>query len=172
MRLHFVSDILAKQSLYSQFQPKPSLLRIFFSDGTLANILFRAQSFFSEMRLVPLALALHMLNKYINGCVIGLGARFDSGFILIHPVGVVINSSVKGGRNVWVESGVVIGDNNGFSPVLADDVFVGSGAKIIGKVSIGSRVRVGSNAVVLKDVPDDCTAVGVPARILPNTRGR
>ena len=66
-----------------------------------------------------------------------------------------------------IAEAVVIGDNNGRSPVLGNDIFVGSGAKIIGGLSIGDRVRIGANAVVLINLPDDCTAVGVPARILP-----
>jgi len=167
MKCDFLSDMIAKQALYSQHHAQPSLVRVLFSDGTLANFLYRAQSLFSATKLFPLALLCHLLNKYINGCVIGLGAKFDSGFVLIHPIGVVINSSVRGGRNVWLESGVVIGDNNGHSPVLGNSIFVGSGAKIIGGLSIGDRVRIGANAVVLINLPDDCTAVGVPARILP-----
>jgi serine O-acetyltransferase len=96
--------------------------------------------------------------------VIGLRAQFGPGFVLIHPVGVVINSSTRGGRNVWLESGVVIGDNRGLSPVLADDIFVGAGAKIIGGVTLGSGARVGANAVVLKSVGPGVTVVGIPAR--------
>jgi len=98
--------------------------------------------------------------------VIGVKARFGPGFVLIHPIGVVINSSVRGGSNVWLESGVVIGDNRGRSPVLGDDVFVGSGAKVIGGLTVGNRAQVGANAVVTRDVPADVTVVGIPARPL------
>jgi serine O-acetyltransferase len=100
----------------------------------------------------------------LNGCVIGVRAQFAPGFILIHPVGVVINSAIRGGRNVWLESGVVIGDNRGSSPVLGDDIFVGSGAKILGGVTLGSGARVGANAVVMHDVAANATVVGIPAR--------
>ena len=82
----------------------------------------------------------------------------------------VINSSARGGRNVWLESGVVIGDNRGRYPVLADDIFVGSGAKIIGGVTLGAGARVGANAVVLHDVAPGTTVVGIPARPLSHTR--
>ena len=98
------------------------------------------------------------------GYMAGLKAEFDVGFVLIHPVGVIINSAVRGGRNVWIESGVVIGDNRGASPVLGSDVFVGSGAKVIGGVRIGDRTLIGANAVVTHDVPDDHRAFGIPAR--------
>jgi serine O-acetyltransferase len=78
---------------------------------------------------------------------------------------------VRGGSNVFIESGVVIGDNRGSSPVLGDNVFIGSGAKIIGNVKIGSFTFIGANAVVLKDVADGSTAVGVPAKSFPNRSG-
>jgi serine O-acetyltransferase len=76
----------------------------------------------------------------------------------------VINGAVRGGSRIKVEHQVTIGAEGFESPVLGDDIFIGAGAKIVGAVSIGSRVRVGANAVVIADVPDDATAVGVPAR--------
>lgn len=114
-------------------------------------------------RLLPLAFALQLLNKWMNQCVIGLNAEFGPGFVLVHPVGVVINSKVRGGKGVVLESAVVIGDEKGRSPTLGDDVFVGAGAKIIGGVVVGAGARIGANAVVVKDVPARATAVGIPA---------
>ena len=166
-----LADLRAKQALYSQYGDHCSLLKAVLSDGTLANALYRLQAALSRWHLAPLALLPHWLNKVLNGCVIGVRAQFGPGFILIHPVGVVINSSTRGGRNVWVESSVVIGDNRGRSPVLADDIFIGSGAKIIGGVQIGSGARVGANAVVLKDVAPGSTVVGIPARPLAGSAG-
>lgn len=160
----FLADLRAKQALYSQYGDTCSLLKAVMSDGTVANALYRLQAALARWHLAPLALLPHWLNKVLNGCVIGVRAEFGPGFILIHPVGVVINSSTRGGRNVWLESGVVIGDNRGRSPVLGDDIFVGSGAKIIGGVVLGTGARVGANAVVLKDVAPGSTVVGIPAR--------
>lgn len=161
----FAADLRAKQVLYSQYGAKYSLLRTLLTDGTSANFLYRLQQF-AAAKLGKLAgLPFHVLNKWLNGCVIGIGADFGPGFVLVHPIGVVINASVKGGANVWLESSVVIGDNRGGSPVLAHDVFVGSGAKVIGAIRIGQHTRIGANAVVMKDVPDHATAVGVPAKI-------
>lgn len=164
--MKFLADLRAKQALYSQYGPPCSYWRAFLSDGTLANGLYRLQLSFTRMHLAPLALAAHLLNKWINGCVIGVHASFDGGFVLIHPVGVIINSAVHGGKNVWLESSVVIGDNRGKSPTLGDNIFVGSGAKIIGNVSIGSGARVGANAVVLHDVAPNQTVGGIPAKPL------
>jgi serine O-acetyltransferase len=159
-----LADLRAKQALYSQYGERCSLLRAVFTDGTLANALFRLQAALSRWHLSPLALIPHLLNKWLNGCVIGVHAKFGPGLVLIHPVGIVVNSSTRGGRNVWLESGVVIGENRGRSPVLADDIFVGSGAKIIGGIVLGTGARVGANAVVLKNVEPGSTVVGIPAR--------
>ena len=87
----------------------------------------------------------------------------------MHPVGIVINSKVSGGINITLESGVVMGDAKGASPLLGNTIFIGSGAKIIGGMTIGDAVNIGANAVVVKDVPSNTTAVGVPAKLIPHT---
>jgi len=161
-----LADLRAKQALYSQYGGRCSLLRAFFTDGTLAIILYRLQWALARMRLAPLALVVQWLNKFMNGCMIGVRADFGPGFVLAHPVGTIVNSAVRGGRNIVLQSSVVIGENRGRSPVLGDDVFVGSGAKIIGGIRIGSGARIGANAVVTRDVAAGETVVGIPARPL------
>jgi serine O-acetyltransferase len=123
-----LADLRAKQALYSQYGPPCSFIKAAIADGTIANALYRLQGFLARWRLAPLALIVHLVNKWLNGCVIGVRASFGAGFVLIHPVGIVINSATRGGRNVWVESSVVIGDNRGRSPVIGDDVFRSSAA--------------------------------------------
>lgn len=164
------SDLKAKQTLYSQYGVKYSIFRTIFTDGTSANVLYRLQEAFASLGGKFAGLLPHVLNKWFNGCVIGIGAKFGPGFVLIHPIGVVINASVRAGENVWIESSVVIGDNRGQCPVLRDDIFIGSGAKVIGGVDLGAGVRVGANAVVLHDVPAGVTVVGIPAKPLSSSR--
>jgi serine O-acetyltransferase len=164
--MRIIEDMRSKRRLYQQHGERIASLRVVLADGTIANLLYRLQQACVEWRLSPLALLFHLLNKWMNGCVIGVKARLGEGLVLIHPVGVVINSSVVAGRNLWIESGVVIGENRGRFPVIGNNVFVGSGAKIIGGVTLGDDCRVGANAVVMKDVPAGATAVGVPARII------
>ncbi len=151
--MQIVADLKAKQRLYSADGGSVSLARVLLSDGTLANLLYRLQLACTLLRLGPLAYVVHLVNKFMNGCVIGVRARFGPGFVLIHPVGVVINSAVRGGSDVWIESGVVIGENRGAVPTLGDRVFVGSGAKIIGGVRVGNDCRIGANAVVCTTSP-------------------
>lgn len=164
--MRFIEDLRSKRRLYEMHGARGSLLRIAMTDGTLANLLYRLQQSSSEWHLLPVAILFHLFNKWINGCVIGVRAQLGEGLVLIHPVGVVINSSVVAGRNLWIESGVVIGENRGQVPAIGNNVFVGSGAKIVGGITLGDGCRIGANAVVMKDVPAGATAVGVPARIV------
>jgi serine O-acetyltransferase len=71
------------------------------------------------------------------------------------------------GKNAWINQGVTIGYTNDTDcPTIGDNVIVSAGAKILGKVQVGNNVKVGANAVVIKNVPDNCTVVGVPAYIV------
>lgn len=88
------------------------------------------------------------------------------GFVARHAHGTIITAA-RIGSNLTVHHQVTIGWEYGTEepPSLGDDVFIGTGAKVLGAISIGDRARIGANAVVLTDVPADCTAVGVPARV-------
>jgi serine O-acetyltransferase len=158
----FVQDLRAK----AEWCETASMARVLLRDGTTAMALYRAMRFCQRRRLVPLAFFLHRMNACIGHAVIGRGAEFGPGFVILHSMGIVINSQVRGGRNIVLEHGVTIGSVKGQSPVLGDDVYIGAGAKIIGAVRIGSRVKIGANAVVTRDVPDGATVVGIPARIV------
>jgi serine O-acetyltransferase len=158
----FIQDLRRKAEWYES----DSLLRALLSDGSSSMALYRAMRCCQRLRLEPLAMVLYRLNALIGHAVIGRGAEFGPGFVILHSIGVVINSQVRAGRNVVIEHGVTIGAEKGQSPVLGDDIFIGAGAKIIGRVRIGSRVKIGANAVVTKDVPDGATVVGIPARIV------
>jgi len=160
------SDVRAKARWSYERDDWRSVVKVLLSDGTAAMLLYRFMQGCRRRRLVPLELCFNKLISLCGGCVIGRGAEFGPGFVLIHSIGVVINGSVRGGANVHLEHQVTIGAEGRRSPRLGDDVFVGAGAKIIGGITVGSRTRVGANAVVLADVPSDATAVGVPARII------
>lgn len=139
-----------------------TILKALLTDGTLAMLTYRLMQASQRCRLTPLA----MLFNKLNPCIIGRGADFGPGFVLIHSNGVVINTGVRGGRNVFLEHQVTIGAEKQQAPVLGDDVFIGAGAKVLGNVRIGNRVKIGANAVVTKDLPDGATAVGIPARVI------
>ena len=143
-----------------------TLLKVVLTDGTAAMIWYRLMQWARHWRLAPLELLFNRINTFYCNCIIGRGAEFGPGFVLIHGTGVVINGEVRGGSNVKLEHQVTIGAEGRQSPVLGDDVFVGAGAKVIGPVAVGSGARVGANAVVVDDVPSYSTVVGIPARVV------
>jgi serine O-acetyltransferase len=89
------------------------------------------------------------------------------GLVVRHGHGTIL-SAERIGAKCFVHHEVTVGwDERGTHPPrLGDDVYLGAGAKVLGAITIGNGVRIGANAVVLRDVPDGCTAVGVPARIV------
>ena len=112
-----------------------------------------------------------MIGYVICGSQIPAKCTIGKGLKLPHPFGIFFTNEVVIGENCMILQQVTIGTGGreADSPVLEDNVFVGAGAKIIGKVRIGSNVEIGANAVVVNDVPKDVTAVGIPARILPTS---
>lgn len=136
------------------------------TDGTAAMVMYRLMQGCQRLRLIPLAMLFNKLNTVFCQCVIGRGAEFGPGFVLVHSQGIVINRAVRGGRDIKLEHQVTIGAEKLKAPVLGDNVFVGAGARILGKVRVGNHVKIGANAVVVDDLPDNVTAVGVPAHIV------
>lgn len=96
-------------------------------------------------------------------CTLSQGVTFGYG-----GIGVVIHARAVVGRNCLIGQGVTIGGKSGWYevPVIGDNVEINAGARILGPVRIGNNVIVGANAVVVKDVPDNCVVAGVPARII------
>jgi serine O-acetyltransferase len=137
-----------------------------FSDGTTAQLLYRAMRFCQTNRLKPLAFLFYRLNAALGHAVIGRGADLGPGLVILHSFGIVINTQVRAGKNLVLEHGVTLGAEKHRSPILGDNVFIGAGAKIIGDVRVGSNVKIGANAVVTRDIPDGATAVGIPARVI------
>ncbi len=119
---------------------------------------------------------LHYIKKcdaYNNasfGTDINGGAQFDNPPYLPHGLnGIIVSHYAKIGKNCSIFQQVTIGEDLKTANVAAtigDNVLIGAGAKIIGNVFIGNNVKIGANAVVVDDVPDNCTVVGVPARIV------
>jgi len=157
-------DLRAKALWVYGSVTRRSLLKALLTDGTLAMVLYRLMQGCRRLGWKLPAMVFNKLNVVLCRCVIGRNATFGPGFVLIHSNGVVINSQVRGGRDVKIEHEVTIGEEKGKSPVLGDDVFIGAGAKLFGGVTVGSHVKIGANAVVLSDVPDGATVVGVPGR--------
>lgn len=129
----------------------------------VAHVLWRQGWRFSARLLAFIARALSNVD-------IHPGATIGRRFFIDHGAGVVIGGTTEIGDDVTLYQGVTLGGvslNKGKRhPTLGDGVIVGAGAKILGAIHIGKRVRVGANSVVVKNVPDECTVVGIPARVV------
>ncbi len=110
----------------------------------------------------------HARNK--TGIEIHPGATIGRGLFIDHGMGVVIGETAVIGDNCLLYQGVTLGgtgkDKGKRHPTLGNNVLVGAGAKVLGPFTVGNNVKIAANAVVLNAIPDDCTAVGVPARIV------
>lgn len=160
------SDLRAKAEWNYGLASSGTLLKVLLTDGTMAMIWYRLMQGARRWRLTPLEMVFNRINTFYCNCIIGRGAEFGPGFVLIHATGVVINGAVRGGTNVKLEHQVTIGAERQQTPLLGDNVFIGAGAKIIGPVKVGDGARVGANAVVVDDVPPDSTVVGIPAKVV------
>ena len=106
-----------------------------------------------------------------TGIEIHPGATIGEKLFIDHGMGVVIGETAEVGNNVTIYHGVTLGGIGGDKgskrhPTVKDNVIIGTGAKILGPITIGENSKIGANAVVLKDVPPNSTAVGIPARII------
>ncbi len=162
----FLNDLKEKSQWCYGDKTFKSLVKTCLTDGTCAMLLYRLMQASRRRKLEPLAMIFNKLNGILCQCIIGRGADFGPGFVLIHSMGIVINGNVKGGSRIFLEHQVTIGAEKMQTPTLGDDIFIGAGAKIVGPVRIGSHAKVGANAVVVKDVPDYATVGGIPAKII------
>ena len=115
------------------------------------------------------------LSRWLTGIEIHPGATIGRRFFIDHGMGVVIGETADIGDDCTLYHGVTLGGtswNKGKRhPTLGNGVVVGAGAKILGPISIGAGARIGSNAVVVKEVPAGATAIGIPARLIEAHEG-
>lgn len=108
--------------------------------------------------------------RLLTGIEIHPGAAIGQGVFIDHGMGVVIGETAIVGDGVLIYQGVTLGGTGKESgkrhPTLGENVVVGAGAKILGNITIGNNVRVGAGSIVLRDVPDYSTVVGIPGRIV------
>ncbi|MGD1860640.1 MAG: serine O-acetyltransferase [Leptolyngbyaceae cyanobacterium] len=110
------------------------------------------------------------ISRFITGIEIHPGARIGCGVFIDHGMGVVIGETAIVGDYCLIYQGVTLGGTGKESgkrhPTLGENVVVGAGAKVLGNIQIGHDVRIGAGSVVLREVPSDCTVVGIPGRVV------
>lgn len=115
-----------------------------------------------------------MLARFFTGVEIHPAAKIGRRFFIDHGMGVVIGETAEIGDDVTIYHGVTLGGvslkKEKRHPTIGNNVIIGAGAKVLGPFKVGDRVRIGANSVVLHEVPDDATVVGVPGRITGDSK--
>ena len=116
------------------------------------------------------ARAISQTARFFTGIEIHPGAKIGKGLVIDHGMGVVIGETTEIGDNCTLYQGVTLGgtgkDVGKRHPTLGNNVMVGAGAKVLGPFTIGDNTKIAAGAVVLDEMPDNCTAVGIPAKIV------
>ncbi|WP_413236501.1 serine O-acetyltransferase [Oceanobacillus sp. 1P07AA] len=130
----------------------------------------RVAHWFYKKRLLFIARVISQLSRFITGIEIHPGAKIGRRLFIDHGMGVVIGETCEIGNNVTIFQGVTLGgtgkEKGKRHPTIKDNALIATGAKVLGAITIGENSKVGGGSVVLKDVPDNSTVVGVPGQVV------
>jgi serine O-acetyltransferase len=138
--------------------------------GLHAIINHRIAHFLYKLHIPLLPRLISHISRFFTGIEIHPAAKIGKKFFIDHGMGVVIGETTEIGDNVLLYQGVTLGgtgkEKGKRHPTLGNNIVVGAGAKILGNIKIGDNCKIGAGSVVIKDVPPNCTVVGVPGRIV------
>lgn len=137
--------------------------------GLHAIIFYRIAHWIWKNNIPLLPRLISQFARFLTGIEIHPGVSIGDGFFIDHGMGVVIGETTIIGDNVTLYQGVTLGgtgkEKGKRHPTLGNNIVVGTGAKVLGNITIGDNSYIGANAVVIKDVPPNSTVVGVPGRV-------
>lgn len=143
------------------------------SSGLHCIIIYRMAHYVWNKNFKLTARVISQFARFLTGIEIHPGARIGKGFFIDHGMGVVIGETTEIGNNVTLYHDVTLGgttvfDKNGKvttkrHPTIGDNVIIGSGAQVLGPIVVGKNAKIGSNAIVVKDVPNNTTVIGMAA---------
>lgn len=163
-----------KEDMDVVFEQDPaarSYLEVFLTYSGVHAIWFHriAHAFFKR-RLFFIARVISQVSRFITGVEIHPGAKIGRRLFIDHGMGVVIGETCEIGDNVTIFQGVTLGGTGNEKgkrhPTVKDNALISTGAKVLGSITIGENSKVGGGAVVVRDVPANCTVVGVPGRVV------
>lgn len=168
----FIKDI--KEDIKAIFERDPaarSTIEVLFCyPGLHAVIIHRLAHKLWNWRLYFLARLISHISRFFTGIEIHPGAKIGRRFFIDHGMGVVIGETAEIGDDVTLYHGVTLGGvslNKGKRhPTIGNNVVIGSGAKVLGPFKVGDGAKIGSNSVVVKEVPENATVVGIPGRVV------
>ena len=133
-------------------------------------LLYRIAHFLNNLELKFIARLISQLARFLTGIEIHPGAVIGKRLFIDHGMGIVIGETTTIGNNCTIYHGVTLGgtgkDKYKRHPDLGDNVIVGCGAKVLGPIKVGDNVKIGANSVVLKEVPENSTVVGIPGKVV------
>ena len=142
--------------------------------GIHALILHRLSYWLWQHKFKLVARIIALLGRWWTGIEIHPAARIGRRLMIDHGLGIVVGETAQIGDDVTMYHGVTLGgtrwDPVKRHPTVGNNVLLGAGAKVLGAITVGDGVKVGANAVVTRDVPDNVTVVGIPARIIGHSK--
>lgn len=163
-----------KRDIQAVFERDPaarSTLEILLTyPGVHAILLHRLAHWFYKRKLFLIARIISQISRFITGIEIHPGATIGEGFFIDHGMGVVIGETTEIGNNVTIYQGVTLGgtgkEKGKRHPTIGNNVVISAGAKVLGSMKIGDNVKIGAGSVVLREVPPNCTVVGIPGKVV------
>ncbi len=138
--------------------------------GLHAMISHRIAHWFYRRRMFFIARAISQISRFFTGIEIHPGAKIGKGLFIDHGMGVVIGETTEIGDNCTIYQGATLGgtgkEKGKRHPTIGNNVLIGAGAKVLGPFQVGDNAKIAANAVVLREVPMNSTAVGIPAKVV------
>ena len=165
---HLIETLAAYQARDPAARSKLEVFLLY--PGVHATIYHRIAHFFYERNCFFFARLISQWSRFWTGIEIHPGAQIGRRFVIDHGMGIVIGETAEIGDDCLIYHGVTLGgtgkDKGKRHPTLGNNVLVGNGARILGPFKVGDNARIAAGSVVLREVPPDSTAVGVPAQIV------
>ena len=172
--LYFIAaGIVFRKEVKACFERDPAAVNylevLFTYSGLHAIISHRIAHGLHKMKIPFIPRLVSQLSRFMTGIEIHPGATIGKSLFIDHGMGVVVGETSVIGDNVTIFQGATLGgtgkERGKRHPTIGNNVVIGTGAKILGNITVGDNVQVGANAVVIRDVPPNSTIVGVPGRI-------
>jgi len=166
--MHLIEDIRAYQKNDPAARSVAEILLLY--NGLHATLDYRIAHWFNRHHCHFIARAISQHSKRWTGIEIHPGARIGRRLVIDHGTGIVIGETAEIGDDCLLYQGVTLGgtgkDVGKRHPTIGNNVMIGAGAKVLGPFRVGDNARIAANSVVLREVPDNATVVGVPGRIV------
>ncbi|MFQ7439645.1 serine O-acetyltransferase EpsC [Romboutsia timonensis] len=136
----------------------------------ISHFLYKKNLLFLARLISQLARLISQIARFLTGIEIHPGATLGAGILIDHGMGVVIGETAELGDRITIYHGTTLGgtgkEKGKRHPTVGDNVVIGAGSKVLGNIKIGSNSKIGANSVVLDDVPEGATVVGIPGKVV------